>query len=344
MAARLHRLRSPLQIDRIRRPLVGNNDLLLEVRASGICHSDINYRDGVAPVRRIPITLGHEIAGTVAKRGRGVKELLVGDRVVAHYISSCGRCLYCRTNRENHCISYRMIGKDLDGGFAEYVAIPGASAVRLPRSIPFHQGAILGCAVSTAYHALRRGRVKPEDNVVVIGVGGLGMHAVQLAKRIFHARSVIALDRFDWKIKRAKEFGADHTVNVASHDAAQAVRRLTNGMLADVVFNFVGSAQSNRLGLSCVGKGGRLVLVGIGVESMTISTYRTIIGRELEIIGVDDHLKTELSELVKLVESGRLDLSHSVTHTVPLEAINDGFRILEDGEERPIRVVVSNEN
>ena len=232
----------------------------------------------------------------------------------------------------------------MDGGFAEYAAVPGASAVRLPRSIPFRQGAILGCAVSTAYHAMRRGRVKPEDNVVVIGVGGLGMHAVQLAKRIFHARNVIALDRFDWKIKRAKEFGADHTVNVALHDAAQAVGRLTNGMLADVVFNFVGSAQSNRLGLSCVGKGGRLVLVGIGVESMTISTYRTIIGRELEIIGVDDHLKTELSGLAKLVESGRLDLSHSVTHTVPLEAINDGFRILEDGEERPIRVVVSNEN
>ena len=237
-----------------------------------------------------------------------------------------------------------MIGKDLDGGFAEYVAVPATSAITLPSSIPFEQGAILGCAVSTAYHALLRARVQPHDTLAVIGVGGLGMHAVQLAKKIFHARSVIAVDRFGWKIKRAEEFGADHTVNVATHDAARTIARLTGGTLADVVINFAGSAESNRLSLSCVGKGGRLVLVGIGVESMTISPYRTIIGRELEIIGVDDHLKTELSQLVNHVKAGRIDLGRSVTHTVPLEAVNDGLTVLEDKDERPIRVVVSNKN
>jgi propanol-preferring alcohol dehydrogenase len=237
-----------------------------------------------------------------------------------------------------------MIGKDLDGGFAEYVAVPALSAVRLPRSVPFEQGAILGCAVSTAYHALRRARLQPKDTLVVIGVGGLGMHAVQLAKKIFHARRVIALDRFDWKINQAKGFGADHTVNAATQDAARTIARLTEGTLADVVVNFVGSAESNQLGLACVGKGGRLVLVGISEAPLTISPYRTIIGGELEIIGVDDHVKTELSQLVNYAKSGRIDLSRSVTHTVPLEAVNDGFRILEDKNERPIRVVVLNGN
>ena len=344
IAARLHKIRAPLRIDRIPIPRIGDRDLLIKVRASGICHSDINYRNGVAPVRRVPITLGHEVAGTVAKRGRGVKGFRSGDRVVVHYVVSCGRCTYCRTNRENHCASYRMIGKDLDGGFAEYVSVPARSTVRLPSSIPFEQGAILGCAVSTAYHALLRVRVQRDDTVAVIGAGGLGMHAVQLAKNIFHARLVIAVDRFDWKVERAKDFGADYAVNAATHDAARAIARLTDGAFADVVLDFVGSAGSNNLGLSCVGRGGRLVLVGIGVESMTISPYRTIIGRELGIIGVDDHLRTELSQLVNYARSGRVDLSRSVTHTVPLEAVNDGFKILEDRNERPIRVVVLNEN
>ena len=341
VAARLHKTHTALRVDRVPVPRIGPNDLLLDVRASGICHSDINYRDGVAPVSKLPITLGHEIAGLVGGKGRNVKNFRLGERVVVHYVSSCGRCLYCRTNRENYCTSYRMIGKDVDGGFAEYSTAPATSAIRLPPAIPFEQGAILGCAVSTAYHALRRGRVKPEDTVVVIGVGGLGMHAVQLAKRVFRAGTIIAVDRFDWKLKRAKSFGADGIVNASTSDAARAVERLTNGTLGDVVLDFVGSEKTNHQGLRCVGKGARLVLIGIGAKSMTVPTYKTIIGKEIEIIGVDDHLKTELSELVGFVKSGRIDLSHSVTHTIPLEKINEGFRILADENEKPIRVVVS---
>jgi threonine dehydrogenase-like Zn-dependent dehydrogenase len=130
-------------------------------------------------------------------------------------------------------------------------------------------------------------------------------------------------------------------VNAVTNDAASAVESLTGGTLADVVLDFVGSEKTNQQGLSYVGKGGRLVLVGIGAKSLTVSPYRTIIGKEIEIIGVDDHLKTELSELVSFVKSGRIDLSHSVTHRIRLEDINDGFRILEDENENPIRVVVS---
>ena len=229
----------------------------------------------------------------------------------------------------------------MDGGFAQYATIPAGSAVKLPEAIPFEQAAIMGCAVPTAYHALKRGRVQAGDTVAVIGVGGLGMHAVQLAKKIFRARTIIAIDRFEWKLKRARNYGATHTVNAATHDSVEAVRRMTEGKLADVVLDFVGSEKTNQQGVGCVGKGGRLVLVGIGAKSMTVSPYRTIIGKEIEIVGVDDHLKTELTQLVTLVRSRRVDLSHSITHRVTLEDINEGFRILEDKNEKPIRVVVS---
>jgi len=340
-AARLHRIGADLRIDHVPVPRVAPNDILVEIRASGICHSDLNYRNGIASVARLPITLGHEIAGVVAKKGIGVRNLRIGDRVLVHYVSSCGQCSYCRSNQENYCNSYQMIGKDVDGGFAEYTIIRAISAVRLPETIPFEQASIMGCAVPTAYHALRRGRVQPKDTVVIIGVGGLGMHAVQLAKKIFHAGTVIAVDRFEWKLKKAKKFGANVTVNALTDDPVEAVNRITSGKLANVVLDFVGSEKTNRQGIRCVGKGGRLVLVGIGAKSMTISPYTTIIGKEMEIVGVDDHLKTELDQLVNLVRSRRVDLSHSITHKVTLENINEGFRILEDENEKPIRVVVS---
>jgi len=343
-AARLHRIGSKLAVDQIQVPKVTPSDVLIEVKASGICHSDLNYRDGVAPVGKLPITLGHEISGVIADKGARVTGLRQGDRVVVHYISSCGRCSYCRTNRENYCSKYRMIGKDIDGGFAEYSCVPATSVVKLPQNIPFDQAAIMGCAVSTAYHALTRGRVRRGDRVAIIGVGGLGMHAVQLAKKIFAAGEVIAIDRYDWKLKRATLVGATETVNTIDDDAITLVKKSTKGALADVVLDFVGSERTIQQGISCLGKGGRLVLVGIGAKSVKLSPYKTIIGKEIEILGVDDHLKTELTKLVEFVSSGKIDLSHSVSHRVTLEGINTGLQILEDRNEKPIRVVVSQEH
>jgi threonine dehydrogenase-like Zn-dependent dehydrogenase len=199
----------------------------------------------------------------------------------------------------------------------------------------------MGCAVSTAYHALNRGGLKRGENVGVIGVGGLGMHAVQLAKKIFHAGQVVAVDRFDWKLKHAKRFGATDIVNVENQDATTAMERLSDGVFADVVVDFVGHEKTIRQGINLVAKGGRLVIVGIGAKLVTISPYESLIGKEMKIVGVDDHLKSELIQLIDLVKSRKLDLSHSVTHRVALDEINAGFEILEDPNEHPIRVVAS---
>jgi 2-desacetyl-2-hydroxyethyl bacteriochlorophyllide A dehydrogenase len=342
-AARLHRLRNELRIDRVNVPRIGAGEVLVDVRASGLCHSDINYRDGIAPVANMPITLGHEIAGVVTEKGPQVKSVKEGERVVVHYISSCGHCQYCLSGRENYCSDYLMIGKDIDGGFAEYVRVPASSLVKLPESIPFEQGAIMGCAVPTAYHALQRARVQEQEMVMVVGVGGLGMHAIQLAKRVFRAGRTIAVDRFRWKLEEARKFGATDTVNAGTQDVQSVVEKITSKKMADVVLDFVGSERTIQLGVECVGKGGRLVLVGIGAKIARISPYSSVIGKEIAIIGVNDHLKTDLTQLVKLVRSKRLNLSHSVTHRVPLDEINTGFSILESKDEKPIRVVASKE-
>jgi len=340
ITARLHIIGAKLSVDRVDVPTIAERDVLVDVKASGICHSDINYRDGIAPVGKLPITLGHEIAGLVAKTGAKVRGVRVGDRVLVHYIVSCGRCSICRSGYENYCAHYQMIGKDVDGGFAEFAKVPARNVVKLPKELPFEQAAILGCAVPTAYHALKRGRVQQGDVVVIFGVGGLGMHAIQLATRIFKAGMIVAVDVLDWKLRLAKHMGAKATVNAAKYDVSKAIGKITDGEFGDVVVDFVGHRRTMEQAIASTGKGGRVVLVGISRDSLQITPYKSIIGRELEVIGVDDHLHSELVELVRLVRARRISLSRSVTHKVTLDTINRGFKILESKREKAVRIVM----
>jgi propanol-preferring alcohol dehydrogenase len=338
-AARLHRVGEVLRIDSVQMPVVASNDVIVDIRASGICHSDLNYRDGVAPVGKLPIVLGHEIAGVISKTGEHVKGRVEGDRVCVHYIRSCGNCSFCKAGRENFCEEYQMIGKDVDGGFAEYIAVPASNVLKLPDTLPFEQACILGCAVSTTYHALKRGRIRAGDTVVIYGVGGLGMQAIQLAK-VFNSKKVVAIDISDDKLKLAERVGADEIVNAAVEDPAERIETMTEGKLADLLLDFVGTAKAIEQEIRCVGKGGRLVLVGIGQDEIRVSPYKTIIGKEMEVIGVNDHLRSELVELIDMIESGRIDLSKSITHRVHLDGVNTGLEILQKRIGNPIRVIV----
>lgn len=338
-AALLHRIGDVLRIDRVHVPKIGNNDVLVDIKASGVCHSDINYRDGVVSVGKLPIILGHEIAGTVAKAGNRVEGLEIGDRVCVHYVMSCGKCVFCRGGRENLCEEYRMIGKDVDGGFAEYIQVPAENVLKL-KSVPFEEGAIIGCAVSTAFHALRRGRVVGGETVVVYGVGGVGLHAIQLAAEIFKAGNVIAVDISEGKLRLAEKLGAKEVVNAAEEDPVERVREMTDGKLADVALDFVGLRETIEKAIHCVGKGGKIVMVGIGTEEITVSPYKTLIGKEMEFIGVNDHLKVETAQLIEFVDSGRIDISGSITHRISLDDVNRGIEIVEKRMGEPIRVVV----
>jgi 2-desacetyl-2-hydroxyethyl bacteriochlorophyllide A dehydrogenase len=341
-AARLHRIGEKLSVDLVHMPEVGaDDDVIVDIQASGICHSDINYRDGIGSVGKLPMTLGHEIAGVVWRTGSRARGIEEGDRVCVHYVISCGTCVFCRTDRENYCEKYQMIGKDLDGGFAEYIKVPARNVLKLSDAIPFEQGAILGCAVSTAFHALRRTRTQAGDTLVIYGVGGLGVHAIQLGTKIFETGKIIAVDVMDEKLKLAKNMGADEVVNAATENPPERIKDVTNGKLAQVVLDFLGHKRTIENAIDCVGKGGRVALVGISREDIQVSPYRTIIGKEMELIGVNDHLKSELAELIEFVGSGRIDLSASITRRLPLEEVNRGIQILEEKIGNPIRVVVT---
>ena len=180
-AIRLVTIGSPLQEQDVDVASVGPSDVLIRVRAAGICHSDVHYRAGVSRVKQLPLTLGHEVAGVVEEVGAQVARFKPGDRVCIHYLVTCGACAFCRAGNEQFCSTGEMIGKHRDGGYAEFIAVPERSVVRLPDEIPFEEGAILMCSSATSLHALNKARFRTGETVAVFGAGGLGISAIQLA-------------------------------------------------------------------------------------------------------------------------------------------------------------------
>lgn len=317
-AIRMVEVNHPLQAQDVPMPTVGEGDVLVRVRAAGICHSDVHYRAGRSPVRPLPMTLGHEIAGVVEQTGRRVKSVKVGDRVCLHYLLSCGDCYYCSTGNEQFCVQGSMLGHYSNGGYAEYIAVPERNAVRLPDEIPFEQGAILMCSSSTSFHALRRSRLRAGETVAVFGLGGLGMSAVQLA-RAFGALDVYAVDINADKLRLAEKYGAI-PVNAGSGDPVAEIHRLTQGRGVDVALELIGLPQTMRQAVQSLAVMGRAVVAGIGDKPLEIDTYRELLGKEAEVIGTNDHLLQELPLLLELARRGRLNLSEVVTRTVPLDA------------------------
>jgi len=319
----------PLQNFDIPQPPVGEGDVLVRVRAAGICHSDVHYRAGTSSVGPLPQTLSHEVAGVVEQVGGAVTSVRPGDRVCLHYLLTCGQCEFCRSGHEQFCPSGKMIGKHRDGGFAEYIVVPARNAVRLPAEVSFEHGAVLMCSSSTSFHALRKSRLQAGETVAVFGAGGLGMSALQLA-RIMGARQVYAVDINEAKLELAEQFGAI-PVNARQGDAVETIRRLTAGRGVDVAVEVIGLRQTMEQAVRCLAVLGRAVLAGISDRPFEIDSYRDLLGREAEVIGCSDHLLWELEVLVEYVRQGRLDLSHVVARSVPLEAeaINAAMDALE---------------
>src|SRR5215470_8080830 len=181
-AVRLTEVGKPLEEAEVALPKIAPSDVLIRVAASGICHSDAHYRAGISKIDRLPVTLGHEIAGWIEKVGDDVKHVVPGDRVCVHYLAHCGSCEYCVRGFEQFCRSGEMIGKHRDGGYAQFIKIPGRNAFVLPDQIPFEIGAIMMCSSATALHALNKTRLKPGESIAIFGFGGLGFSALQLAR------------------------------------------------------------------------------------------------------------------------------------------------------------------
>jgi propanol-preferring alcohol dehydrogenase len=328
-----------LELQEVPIPSIGEKDILVRVRAAGICHSDVHYRAGRSPMGALPLTLGHEVAGVVERIGSAVHDRKPGDRVCLHYNITCGDCSYCTGGNDQFCVKVRMLGHHLDGGYAEFVAVPARNALPLPAEIPFEAGATLMCASASALHALRKGRLVGGQTVAVFGVGGLGLSAIQLAKAL-GAAQVFAVDIKAEKLDLAAGYGAV-PIHAAQRAPVDAIRQHTNGRGVDVALELVGLPTTMSQAVDCLAPLGRAVLVGISDRSLELDTYHQVLGREAEIIGSNDHLMQELPLLLELARRGALDTSQVVSQVVSLDAdaINARLDQLE-GFTSDVRAVI----
>ena len=337
-AAVFYGAHEPMRIEDVPTPEPRAGEILIRVAGCGVCHTALHYLDhGTPTFKKPPVILGHEVAGTVAAVGAGVTTVKEGDRVLVPAVLSCGHCTLCRTGRENICENSLMLGNHIDGGYAEYVAVPGKDVFRMPDDVPLVEGSVIADAVTTPFHAVvRRGRVAAGDWVIVLGCGGVGLSLVQIAAAV--GARVIAVDVKDAKLETARRFGAAETINPGSVPKLdKAVRAMTGGGV-DVAFEAVGKAATQEAAINCLKTGGRLVLVGYSPDTLPLNAGRVMF-RELDIMGSLGCRPVDYPRAIELVRQGKVRLAEMVTHRFPLERIGEALDTLRAGNA--IRIVVT---
>lgn len=338
-AIRLTEIGKPLVLEILAEPEPGPDEVLVRVQAAGICHSDAHYRAGTSTANPLPMTLGHEIAGVVEEAGSNVKHIAKGARVCAHYMATCGRCAYCFAGHEQFCSTGRMIGKEWDGGYAEFARIPARSLFVLPDVISFDQGAIMMCSSATSLHALRKARLQAGETAVIFGFGGLGFSALQLAKAM-GAADVFAVDIHPGKLRLAGEWGAI-PIDAAQGDPVNQILEATHGRGSDVALELIGRPATMDGAVRCLARFGRAALVGLSRQSFAVAPYQNVINKEAEIIGVSDHLASEIPLLLEFARVGKLRIPPEIIRCIALDAglVNETLDRLETGSDA-IRTVI----
>lgn len=294
----------PLVVDRIPIPVPGPGEVLLRVGACAVDRFDLAIRSGGRELATLPHVLGHEIAGEVVGLGPEVVDLELGDRVAASLYLVCGTCRWCRRGRETICENFGgHVGVDIQGGYAEYVALPTRNLVALPDSISFAAGSILANAIGTPFHALTaRMQLRPGDRLVITGAGGgVGLHAVQLGRML--GASVMAVDLGEAKLEEAVRMGADIAIDPTATGLTGAIRDWTDGVGADAVLELVGPLTMAET-LASLAKGGRMVIVGSHTGDEWTIDPGLVFRNEWEILGSRNVSVDELATVVDLVDRG----------------------------------------
>ncbi len=347
---------APLRIEQVDLDRPGPGEIRIDVAACAICHSDVTFLDG-SWGGALPAIYGHEAAGTISAVGAGVKGLAVGDHVIATLIRSCGSCFYCRRGLPTFCVGAFLrdaasLLVDSDGvaitagmhtgAFAEQVVVHASQVARIPADMPLESASLLSCGVITGVGAVRNtAQVAPGSTVVVIGIGGVGVNAVQGA-RLAGAEHVVAIDLLDAKLALAREFGATHTLRADDPDLAAAVRALTDQRGADYVFAAVGAPSVMEQAVSLCRPGGTAVLVGIPGSGATMTLDAVTVPNDgLHILGSkmgQTLLATDIPRLISEYENGTLLLDELISGRWGLERINEAVDEVRTGS--PLRHVI----
>ncbi|MBP7418374.1 MAG: S-(hydroxymethyl)glutathione dehydrogenase/class III alcohol dehydrogenase [Xanthomonadales bacterium] len=363
-AAVAHQAGAPLTIERVELEGPRAGEVLVEIKATGICHTDAYTLSGADPEGLFPAILGHEGAGIVVEVGAGVKSLRKGDHVIPLYTPECRECEYCLNPKTNLCQAIRATqGQGLmpDGSsrfsvggkklhhymgtstFAQYTVLPEIALAKIREDAPFDKVCYIGCGVTTGIGAvIWTAKVEPGAKVVVFGLGGIGLNVVQGA-RMAGAAMIVGVDLNPARRELAQKFGMTHFVNPAEveGDLVAYLVGLTKGG-ADYSFECIGNTTVMRQALECCHKGwGTSVIIGVAAAGQEISTrpFQLVTGRSWRGSAFGGARgRTDVPKIVDWYMDGRIDIDSLITHTLPLERINEGFDLMHRGES--IRSVV----
>jgi len=317
---------------------LGSNDVLVRIRFGGLCASDIHYMNGDFRYGLDPIVPGHEGSGVVEAVGEDVDTFSRGDQVIIDYVSGCGSCLECRLGRENWCESSEYYGFERNGTFQEYMVVTPSNLVRAPRNLSLKESCIVGCAVVTPYHAIRGIGGVWDRVVLVVGLGGVGLHALLLS-RLLGARIVIGVDIDGRKEDLAYRFGADYFIDASKIDPVEEVYKLSDGFGVDVSFEYVGSIDAIYTAIESLGNGGVAVLGGLFNKPVPIN-FTSLISDEKRIFGFEDHNHNDLVSLVSLIEDRNINLSSSISHVYRYSEVYDAIDMFRSRDDLVSRIVI----
>ena len=324
----LSQYNTPLEVHDREIPQPEAGEVLLKIKACGIFQTDLKIIRGAIPppIVTLPHVLGHEVVGEIAAVGKNVSGIQEGDLGVVYSYVTCHNCELCLSGRENLCIHLERVGFEREGGFTEYLTVPAYNFCSFSKDQPVEKMAILADAIGTPYRAITGlAKVRPGQNVLIVGAGGLGIHAVQIAKLC--GAFVIVVDLDPNALDLAKSFGADETLDPT--DAAKAISDITGGRGVDAVIEIVGYPETLEWSLPVLKSGGKLILVGYAPDHPFALNTMMMHYNEYEIIGCRFVTKAELLELISLVENGRI--KPVVTQTFAFEQANAALETLKAG-------------
>ena len=326
-AAVLREFKSPLSMEDIPKPILAADEVLIEVQACGVCHSDLHVADGdwpqIVPITKKPLILGHEIAGRVVEVGEQASGLRVGDRVGVPWVHwTCGVCDFCREGNENLCSKQKITGVTVDGGYAEFVKAPATHTTKIPDELSFTDAAPLFCAGVTVYRALRRAKLTPGQRLAIFGVGGLGHLAVQIGVGL--GAEVTAIDLSDDKLAQAQALGASTALNATSANVVKEIRRAGSAHVALVTSAAKAAYDS---AFPCVRPTGTLLVVGLPSENICFPPI-LMAATEVRIQASSVGTREDLRELLAMAAAGKVRCQVA---TRPLAEANQALEDLRKG-------------
>ena len=348
-AAVLHEVNQPLQMEEVDVALPGAREVLVRTRASGVCHSDLHFVEGLYATV-FPVVLGHEAAGTVEAVGSQVDYVSPGDRVSCCLSVFCGQCERCTTGRPVLCSRTGLVrGPDETprlsqsgdpvtqfanlGAYAEMMLVHENSLVKIKQDIGFEQMALIGCGATTGLGAaMNTAKVEPGSTVAVIGCGGVGLNAIQGA-RLAGALRIIAIDGVEDKLTLARDFGATDVIDASSGDVESRVKDLTNGGV-DYSFEAIGKKETAEQAFGILRAGGTATIIGMIPQGVKIELDGSAFLRERRIQGSSmgsNHFRVDMPRYIEFYQQGRLKLDELVTRRLKLEDINDAFKYMKEG-------------